>query len=191
MKGVHCQISAIEDAGQRRAGIGEDGLGGIEDARRIEATAQHAEGAVHHQQEHHAGDGGRHHQRQGHQRAQHAVALAVGVEQQRDQQAQHQLDDDGDDRIEIGVADGTPHAVVGEDLQPVVIRIEDTETGRGVALVQRKPERVEQRIDAEDQQHRGDRRQPGNGCSDVRKRGKAKPRAGLMATAAWLMLQAS
>ena len=27
----------------------------------------------------------------------------------------------------------------------------------------------------------------GNGCSDVRKRGRTKPRAGLMATVAWLM----
>ena len=40
------------------------------------------------------GDGRRHDQRQGHQGAQQAVAAAVGIEQQRDGEAQHQLDDE-------------------------------------------------------------------------------------------------
>ena len=108
-----------QHAAKRRRARGEDRILRRQQAERIERAAEHAEGAVEHQQEHHGGDGGRHDQRQGHERAQHAVALAVGIEQQRDQQAEHQLDDEGDAGIEEGVVDRVPDALVAEGLEPV------------------------------------------------------------------------
>ena len=112
MKGVHCQMSASSTPAMRRRARGQDRILRRAAGRLHRAAAEHAEGAVEHQQEHHGGDGRRHDQRQGHQRAQQAVALAVGIEQEAISRPSDKLDDEGDAGIEERVAERVPDALV-------------------------------------------------------------------------------
>ena len=107
-------------AGERGRRRGQHRMGGVDQAELDQVVVEHAELAVLHQQEHHAGDGGRHHQRQGHERAQEAVAAPVAVEQQGQRHAQRQLQRQGHQRVGAGHAERVPHALVGEGGLPLL-----------------------------------------------------------------------
>jgi hypothetical protein len=126
-----------------------------------EAAAQHAEGAVEHEQEHHGGDGGRNDERQCHHGAHQAIAAPVGIEQQGDQHAEHELKDERHARVDQCVEQRIPDALIAKKLAPVEARRELQLAGHRVLALQGEPDCIEKRIDAE-HDHQGARRhQPG------------------------------
>lgn len=144
-----------------RSGLRQDRLCRRDQVEGIEVERQDTERTVLHQQEHHSGHRRRHHQRQCHQRPQHPVTFAIGVKQKRDEDAERKLNRKRDEGIDQRGFQRMPHTRIREGARPLVESGEVELPGDDIAFVKRQPNRIGEGIDAENEKHHRDRREPG------------------------------
>ena len=161
MNGVHCQMSASISPASAVLGLPRIGLAGSMTPSRTSVVVENAELPVLHQQKHHARDRGRNHERECHQRAHHAVAAPVAVEQERQPHPDDELDRERQCRVGEGHGQRVPHPLVGERRVPLLEPDELELAGDATALLEAEPDAVQQWIDAAGQDQRGHRQQPG------------------------------
>ena len=147
------------DAHQSAAAVPQDRSAG-EETQGLKEIGNHSELGIFHQQEHHTGDGGRDDQRQSQKAAQDAEPRIVGIDQQGDDHAQHELNREADAGVKQGHPERAPHAAVFEKRCPVLYADKDQCALARHELMKAQVDIVEEGIEGEDDQDQDQRQQP-------------------------------
>ena len=172
--GVHCQISATitpinASWGVARIGISCDRIFNCANSQAIMPNCGSSS-----KFEHHAGYGGRNYQCKRKQGPHHAKTLLVAVQQHCDQESQHKLDREADDRIDDIDKQSIIQTGIVEKFQPIIPAYKNQRAFKNDEFMKAKIDIVNRgkTANANSMAIRG--KSQANGCSEIMQRGREK-----------------